>query len=114
MCQSVGAAGFAASTTTGVAAVGTGIGGLVGGLWPGGKKSNNDTSEHSHENDDNPKGDNYVINKENGSAKDGTGDKNEADEEELEDKIIAESRRLSRPLRIEEVNRISQSTGMGS
>ena len=41
-------------------------------------------------------------------------DLDEADEEELEDKIIAESRRLSRPLRIEEVNRISQSTGMGS
>ena len=32
MCQSVGAAGFAASTATGVAAVGMGIGGLVGGL----------------------------------------------------------------------------------
>ena len=42
MCQSVGAAGFAASTTAGVAAAGTGIGGLVGGLWPGDKKSNNE------------------------------------------------------------------------
>merc|ERR1712018_702002 len=45
MCQSVGTAGFAASTTTGVAAVGTGIGGLVGGLWPGGKKTNEEASE---------------------------------------------------------------------
>ena len=87
MCQSVGAAGFAASTTTGVAAVGTGIGGLVGGLWPGGKKSNKEASEHSHDND------NSVINKENGSAKNenGTEEKNEVDEEieHLEDDSIA-------------------------
>ena len=69
VCQSVGAAGFAASTTTGVAVAGTGIGGLVGGLWPGGKKSNNEASDNSHDNDDEPKGDNSVSTKEAGPSK---------------------------------------------
>ena len=50
MCQSIGAAGLAASTKIGVATIGTGIGGLVGGLWPGGKKNNIEASEHSHDN----------------------------------------------------------------
>ena len=83
MCQSIGAAGLAASRKIGVAAFGTGIGGLVGGLWPGGKKSNKEASEHVHDNDDKPKGDNYVINKEAGSVKNenGTEEKNEVEEE---------------------------------
>ena len=93
MCQSVGAAGFAASTTTGVAAVGTGIGGLVGGLWPGDKKSNNEASNNSNDNDDKPKGDNSVINKEAESAKgeNGREEKNEVDEdiEHVEDDSVA-------------------------
>ena len=67
--QSVGAAGFAASTTTGVAVASTSIGGLVGGLWPGGKKSNNEASDNSHDNDDEPKGDNSVSTKEAGPSK---------------------------------------------
>ena len=50
MCQSIGAAGLAASTKLGVAAFGTGIGGLVEGLWPGGKKNSIEASEHSHDN----------------------------------------------------------------
>ena len=41
VCQSVGAAGFASSTVTGVAAGATGIGGLIGGLVPGDKKPDN-------------------------------------------------------------------------
>ena len=48
-CQSIGAAGFAASTKFGVAAVAGAGGGWVGGLWPGGKKNNKDYSEHSHD-----------------------------------------------------------------
>ena len=34
VCQSVGAAGFASSTVTGVAAGATCIGGFIGRLWP--------------------------------------------------------------------------------
>merc|ERR1712062_884953 len=41
MCQSVGAAGFASSTVTGVAAGATGIGGLIGGLWPDDEEPDN-------------------------------------------------------------------------
>ena len=42
VCQSVGAAGFATSTVTGVAAAGAGAGGVLGGLWPGDKKTENE------------------------------------------------------------------------
>jgi len=42
VCQSVGAAGFATSTTTGIAAVGAGIGSMVAGELVGDKKSNNE------------------------------------------------------------------------
>merc|ERR1712062_716647 len=41
MCQSVGAAGFASSTVTGVAAGATGIGGFIGGLWPDDEEPDN-------------------------------------------------------------------------
>ena len=47
VCQSVGAAGFASSTVTGVAASATGIGGLIGGLWPGGKKNETEALEET-------------------------------------------------------------------
>ena len=39
VCQSVGAAGFATSTVTGVAASGAAAGGVLGGLWPGGEEN---------------------------------------------------------------------------
>ena len=45
MCQSIGAAGFAASTKIGVAAVAGAGRGWVGRLWPGDKKSNNEAPE---------------------------------------------------------------------
>ena len=56
--QSVGAAGFASTTTTGMAAVGSGVGAAVGGLWPGEnggtnvnenpkKPTKDETTEHS-------------------------------------------------------------------
>lgn len=38
----------------------------------------------------------------------------DADEEEFEDKVVEESRRLSRPLRAEEVSRISMKSGFGN
>ena len=41
-------------------------------------------------------------------------DLEDADDEELEDRVVAESRRLSRPLRQDEVSRLSQVSGMGS
>ena len=44
VCQSVGAAGFASSTVTGVAAGATATGGLIGGLWPGDKKNGTEAS----------------------------------------------------------------------
>ena len=47
VCQSVGAAGFASSTVTGVAAGATATGGLIGGLWPGDKKNETEASEET-------------------------------------------------------------------
>ena len=45
VCQSVGAAGFASSTVTGVAAGAAATGGLIGGLWPGDEKNETEASE---------------------------------------------------------------------
>ena len=47
VCQSVGAAGFASSTVTGVAAGATATGGLIGGLWAGDKKNETEASEET-------------------------------------------------------------------
>ena len=66
---------------------------MVGGLWPGDKKSNNEASDNSNDNDDKPKGDNSVINKEAESAKgeNGREEKYEVDEdiEPVEDDSVA-------------------------
>ena len=44
---------------------------MVGGLWPGDKKSNNEASDNSNDNDDKPKGDNSLSTKEAGPSETG-------------------------------------------
>ena len=55
VCQSVGAAGFASSTVTGVAAGAAATGGLIGGLWPGGKENETKASDGEEETPKGPK-----------------------------------------------------------
>ena len=61
VCQSVGAAGFATSTVTGVAAAGAGAGGVLGGLWPGDKKTENEALDSDNGAPKDPKDNNEEL-----------------------------------------------------
>lgn len=49
-CQSIGAAGLATSTTAGMAAGSTAVGGIVGSLWPWGRKKSDPSSQNQEAN----------------------------------------------------------------